>query len=76
MPVCRITSSASYGCMPRSIDSSGKAAVYASAIKGNSCYVRGQPTMIATAGGAGLVSMCVVLLLLPPRVRCERAAFF
>jgi hypothetical protein len=51
----------SYGSVSRSIDSFGKFAAYASAIKGNSCYVHGQPTMFATAGGAGLVNMCELL---------------
>jgi hypothetical protein len=61
----------SYGCMPRIIDNFGKAAVYASAIKGNSCYVRGQTTMIATAGGAGLVNMYELICTLALRLqRC------
>jgi hypothetical protein len=48
--------------MSRDIDSYGRFSAYASAIKGNNCHVPGQATMIATAGGAGLVCMCVLLL--------------
>lgn len=47
----------SHGSLSRSVEGFGKFAAYASAIKSNSCHIQGQPTMFATAGGGGLVSM-------------------
>jgi hypothetical protein len=47
----------SNGSIPRSVDGYAKFSAYACAIKSNNCYVPGQTTMIATAGGGGLVSL-------------------